>query len=149
MSKTAKQAEDAPPKAKITTDSWKASGGMCSRVGKETIIRDLCFVRQLGGKEGESTSQQQEREALGKKRDAEGEDDEDFQGFDLDDFYSNTAAQPGKDAAKGQKPTKPGAQADKKDGKGDAAGRDEEGKQKKKDQKTKSQDMASAMMIGQ
>lgn len=130
---------------------------MFSRIGKETIIKDLTFVGQpAGGKGAESTfEQQRKREALGKKRAAlkdggEGEDDEDFQGFDLDDFYNNTAAQPGKEAAKGPKPAKP-APADKKDAKGEkGAARDEkDAKQKKKDQKNKSQDMANALMMGQ
>lgn len=125
---------------------------MFSRTGKETMIKDLAGGQLAGGKGVESTVEQRKREALGKKRDTlkdgEDEEDEDFQGFDLDDFYNNAATQPGKDAAKGQKP---GAQPDKKDGKGDkaAARDDKDGKQKKKDQKNKSQDMTSALMMGQ
>lgn len=77
---------------------------MFSRIGKETMIRDLTFVGQLKGSKGvESTfEKERKREAMGKRKAARGaanasiedyddDDDENFQGFDLDDFYATGA----------------------------------------------------------
>ena len=76
---------------------------MFSRIGKETMIRDLTFVGQLKGSKGvESTfEKERKREAMGKRKGARaaadglpGEDDDDddnFQGFDLDDFFATGA----------------------------------------------------------
>lgn len=81
---------------------------------------------------------------MGKKRSGgehgDGDDDDNFQGFDLDDFYTTGVQGIGKD----NKGAKPG---DKKDGKGEKGGaEDKDAKQKKKDLKNKSQDVAALMM---
>lgn len=65
MSKTGKKNDYVPPNAcKLMTKTQKSSGDtggvpMYSRIGKETIIKDLTFVGQLkGGKGVESTFEQ-------------------------------------------------------------------------------------------
>lgn len=141
---------------------------MFSRIGKETMIRDLTFVGQLKGSKGvESTfEKERKREAMGKRKAARGagdatagdfddDDDENFQGFDLDDFYATGAHTQAKDAAvKGVKH----AAAEKKDGKVAGAGQadkagaaadDKDAKARRKDGKTKSQDVTAALMMGQ
>ena len=52
---------------------------MFSRIGKETMIRDLVFVGELKGNKGvESTfEKERKREAMGNKRSGGEDDDED------------------------------------------------------------------------
>ena len=72
-----------------------------SRTGLETSSRELKFVGQLAGGKGIDSKIVHiwKRDAQGKKKDAladgdggEGEDDEEFQGFDLEDFYTNAGS---------------------------------------------------------
>ena len=89
-----------------TQKSSGSTGGvpMFSRIGKETVVRDLTFIDELAGNKGvESTFEQdRKKDAVDKKRNAgnSGQDNDEFKGYDLDDFYNNkmdspTAAQDG------------------------------------------------------
>ena len=119
---------------------------MFSRIGKETVIRDLTFIDELAGNKGvESTFEQlRKKEAVDKKKNARnsGQDNDEFKGYDLDDFYNNkmdspTAAAPVQEGEKKEE--------NKKDGKSATQKAKEVTKKNKTD---KSQEMSMAQMLG-
>jgi len=71
---------------------------MFSRIGKETVIRDLTFIDELAGNKGVESNfaQLRKKEAVNKKKNAGKSDQEndEFKGYDLDDFYNNKMDSP-------------------------------------------------------
>ena len=92
-----------PDRSKDLMQTQKSSGStggvpMFSRIGKETVIRDLTFIDELAGNKGvESTFEQdRKKDAVNKNKNAgnSGQDNDEFKGYDLDDFYNNKMDSP-------------------------------------------------------